>query len=292
MKREAILIGIMAFVVLFAASVYVPDIHRGNIHNGLSLMRDAEASSPEEGASEYHEKASTEEYDGEEGEENIENDEFTKEEPSHDEHPEANENDTEEDKKEIEAGGKAEAEEEGVPEIKLASLNEELKVIAAHVEGIVDRLGKIQESAKKKEKEDLASGLADLEEKVASFKKQSELVRGLNEELSKKGAAHFTAWERDLTELQNKSLKDKGEKRRAKQLETFKDFEDKMAKVVQELGSFQSNVQEISSYLKYDLRQESVREISGEIDKVKKGGGNISKQIRDAQKDLDSLPVL
>lgn len=65
-----------------------------------------------------------------------------------------------------------------------------------------------------------------------------------------------------------------------------------MAGIEKELVSFQSSVQEIANYLKYDLKRESIQEISGEIDKIKKTGGNISKQIRDAQKDMENLPVL
>lgn len=286
LKRESTLIGIVVFFVLFVASICGPDGYSGTTGRDLSLIRNAEASAAETESSVSREKDFAEE---EEVEENVE-EEAPREETSPEESAEADENDAEE--AEVETEEKAEPKEEAVQETQPKSLNEELHVIAVEVEGIVDRLHKIQESAKKKEREDLAPGLADLEEKIASFRKQSGLVFELNEAFSDKGNAHFAAWGQELAGLESESLRKKGEKRRSKQLEIFKGFENKMAGIEKELVSFQSSVQEIANYLKYDLKRESIQEISGEIDKIKKTGGNISKQIRDAQKDMENLPVL
>ncbi len=193
-------------------------------------------------------------------------------------------------KEEAKPEEKAEVKEEVVPEPKPKSLNEELKVMAVGVDRIVDRLSKMQDNAKKKKK--LSSDLADLEDKIGLLRKQSEVVRELNEAFTEKGKAHFAAWGQKLPGLESELLRKKGEKRRSKQSEAFKDFQDKMAEIIEKASvSFKSRLEETASYLKYDLRPESVSEISGDINKIKKAGGNISKLIGDARKDLKSLPV-
>lgn len=146
LKRESTLIGIVVFFVLFVASICGPDGYSGTTGRDLSLIRNAEASAAETESSVSREKDFAEE---EEVEENVE-EEAPREETSPEESAEADENDAEE--AEVETEEKAEPKEEAVQETQPKSLNEELHVIAVEVEGIVDRLHKIQESAKKKER--------------------------------------------------------------------------------------------------------------------------------------------
>jgi hypothetical protein len=174
---------------------------------------------------------------------------------------------------------------------KSNSLKGELEVMAIGVDGIVARLSKMQESADKKEKKELPFDLADLEDKIVSLRSQSDVVLELNEAFIDKGKVHFEAWEKELEGLKSKSLRKKGEKRHERQAETFKKFQDTMAEIDTALGTFKSSLQEIADYLKYDLRPESVSEISSDINKMKRMGKDITDLISDARKDLKSLPV-
>ena len=176
---------------------------------------------------------------------------------------------------------------------RLRSLPAELETLSARVGDVSDRLGEMISVAKGKEGPALSGQLEDLHKKAAALDEQTASVAETTTILSAAAEEHFSLWEQELSKLGNESLRKKGEKRRAKVMKTFEHFQGKYAEQAELQKTFSTATKEISDYLKFALTPDGVKEISGEIEKVRKTGGKIRKLLGDAVKDLQSLgPVL
>jgi len=175
--------------------------------------------------------------------------------------------------------------------VSLADFKSELTLLQADVSATVDSLNAVKESAKKEG--DLSKAVEDLGTHFKTMEARVETLRTNATTAKARVKAHYDAWAKELTEMQNAKLREKAQDRLSRSQKEFDKIIAEAADTKEKVLPFVSEVKDIVIYLNADLSKDAVDSLSNNIWKIGNRSrsvigsiGDLIKQIEDTIKSL------
>ena len=158
-------------------------------------------------------------------------------------------------------------------QVGLLDLRNQLMALQNDVSSVVDSLNAVKSSAKKQDELDRAH--ADLVSRFDTLQNRVETLRSNAVTLKATVKTHYEAWAKELTAMQNASLREKAQDRLTRSQKEFEKISAEANDAKEQLLPFVSEVKDCVIYLNADLSEQAVDSLSGTIWKL----GNKSKSV-------------
>jgi chromosome segregation ATPase len=176
--------------------------------------------------------------------------------------------------------------------VSKADLDAELGGTSAELEKLAISVQKLYEQRKAQEGKPAALSEAygqyasDLEKAQARLKSLGSACLGVKTNTQ----AYFNTWKAEIAAIQNEKIRRTGEKRFEAFTEKFGEFNQGVEEFDKQVSAVASNLEDVRKYLKYDLRTESLEQISGTLDDAGDEFKDLQKNVVKLRKMLQELP--
>jgi hypothetical protein len=141
---------------------------------------------------------------------------------------------------------------------------------------------------------DLSKAATELGNRFNALESQVETVRTNATVVRARVKAHYEAWSKELTDMQNANLREKAQDRLSRSQKAFEKIAAEASEAKQEVLPFVSDVKDIVIYLNADLSEDAVDSLSGTIWKLTNRSKSVVGSIGDVIEEIDdtikSLP--
>jgi len=158
-------------------------------------------------------------------------------------------------------------------QVGLLDLRNQLMALQDDVSSVVGSLNAVKGSAKKQD--ELAKAHADLVSRFDTLQNRVETLRSNAVTLKATVNTHYEAWAKELTAMQNASLREKAQDRLTRSQKEFEKISAEANDAKEQLLPFVSEVKDCVIYLNADLSEQAVDSLSSTIWKL----GNKSKSV-------------
>jgi hypothetical protein len=163
--------------------------------------------------------------------------------------------------------------------VGLLNLRNEFTALQNDVAGVVASLNTVKNSAKKPD--ELAKATAELGSRFDTLQNRVETLRSNAVTIKATVKAHYESWAKELTSMQNPSLREKAQDRLARSVKQFEKISAQASEAKEELLPFVSEVKDCVIYLNADLSEEAVDTLSGTIWKLGNKAKSVNSEIGD-----------
>jgi hypothetical protein len=176
--------------------------------------------------------------------------------------------------------------------VSLMDFRNQLVQLQGDISATVNSLNAVKQSAKKQA--ELSTAAGELANRFNTLEARVETVRTNATVMKARVKAHYEAWSKELTEMQNASLREKAQDRLTRSEKEFQKISAEAADAKEEVLPFVSDVKDIVIYLNADLSEEAVNSLSNTIWKLtnrsKSVNGSIGDLIEEIDNTVKSLP--
>jgi chromosome segregation ATPase len=165
------------------------------------------------------------------------------------------------------------------------TIDQELAAADAQLGKTVDALGSLVETAgpdMNKKYDQFEADLADLDSKVQS-------IRDRALALNTKRDAYLQAWLQQTSQIKSEDLKKAAEQRRTQLQGDFMDLNAKGTSLKKAYAPVQASLHDCQRFLEADLNPSGVKALSGEVDKLKQGRGEVEAAVKEFRASLKSI---
>jgi archaellum component FlaC len=170
--------------------------------------------------------------------------------------------------------------------VSLTDFRNQLSQLQGDVSATVNSLNAVKGSAKNAA--DLTKASAELDSRFKTLEAHVETVRTNAILVKARVRAHYEAWSKELTAMQNASLREKAQDRLTRSQKEFDKISAEAADAKEEVLPFVSSVKDIVIYLNADLSEEAVNSLSGTIWKLNNKSKSVIGSIGDVIEEIDS----
>ena len=170
--------------------------------------------------------------------------------------------------------------------VSLMDFRNQLVQLQGDVSATVNSLNAVKQNAKKGP--DLEKAATDLGIRFNSLEARVESVRTNATVMKARIKAHYEAWSKELTDMQNANLREKAQDRLTRSQKQFQKISEEAADAKEEVLPFVSDVKDIVIYLNADLSEEAVNSLSGSIWKLTNRSKSVISSIGDVIEEIDN----
>ncbi len=176
--------------------------------------------------------------------------------------------------------------------ISLITFRNQLVQLQNEITATASSLNLVKESGK--DEAELAKAAAQLDTRFKSLEALVETVRVDAVTVKARVKDHYDAWSKELTAMQNPSLREKAQERLTRSQKEFDKIIAEAGKTKQEVLPFVSDVKDTVIYLNADLSTAAVKSLSNTIWKLANRSKSVNGSIKDLIEQIDetikSLP--
>lgn len=176
--------------------------------------------------------------------------------------------------------------------VSLMDFRNQLVQLQGDVSATVNSLNAVKQCANKGP--ELEKAASELGNRFNSLEACVESVRTNATVMKARVKAHYEAWSKELTDMQNASLREKAQDRLTRSEKQFQKISAEAADAKEDVLPFVSDVKDIVIYLNADLSEEAVNSLSGTIWKLTNRSKSVISSIGDLIEEIDktakSLP--
>ena len=183
---------------------------------------------------------------------------------------------------------------QGKPEsvVSLTDLNSQLSRLQMDIGSAVNSLNAVKESAKNPA--DLSKAATEFHRSFEALQAQMNGVQSNAVTIKATVNAHYDAWQKELTALQNAKLREKAQERFSASQKEFDKIIAKATEAKEKALPFVSQLKDIHIYLNVDLSEDAVKSLSGDIWKLGNESKTVNGKIEDVKEQIkramESMP--
>ena len=181
---------------------------------------------------------------------------------------------------------KVQAAETGKPTVAmgLAQFDKEISVLRNQISGTMAALQDVKATAN--QNGDLSKPYATFSGAFQALEAQTEKVRQYGTAAKARAKEHWEAWQKELTAMQNPSLREKAQDRYTATSKQFDKIVERVETAKESFAPFMADLRDINTYLKTDLSKDAVSSLSGTIWKLGNTARSVDNKLGDVSEEI------
>lgn len=166
----------------------------------------------------------------------------------------------------------------------LAQFNNEISVLRSHLAGTMAALSEVKAAAG--QNADLTKPYANFNRSFQTLQSQTDKVRQYGVAVKARAKEHWDVWQKELTAMQNPSLREKAQNRYTATSKQFDKIVERVETAKESFAPLMADLSDINTYLKTDLSKDAVASLSGNIWKMSNRAKDVDGKLGDVSDEI------
>jgi uncharacterized coiled-coil DUF342 family protein len=179
------------------------------------------------------------------------------------------------------------AESRGQVVVSLSQLNNEIVVLRNGLGNTMAALEELKAAAAKDS--ELTKPFTSFSDSYASLEAQTAKLREQGTALKARAQEHWTAWQTELSSMQNAKLREKAQSRYSATVKEFQKITEKVDTAKSTFAPLMADLKDVNTYLKTDLSKDAVSSLSGTIWKMGNAARSSESKLADVNEQIERV---